>query len=198
MNNIDHSNLGNPQSRKPFALLGFLLLAATLAACSSVKTHVDKGSIRARTFSFLNTGSRPAPNYAEERAEAHAMVQQAITKNLAGRGITHVPSGGDITVAYLVIVGNNAVTTSLNSYFGYSEDSSELVNKVHSEQTSSDNRGYFESGTLVIDIVDPATSKLLQRRSIQAQVLRNLPLENRTERVQAIVDQALKDVPFAP
>jgi hypothetical protein len=191
MSKINPSNSINSQTRKPLALLGCLLLAGALAACSSVKTHADKGPIRARTFSFLNTGSRPAPNYAEERAEAHAMVQQAITKNLAGRGITHVPSGGDTTVAYLIIVGNNAVTTSLNSYFGYSEDSAELVNKVHSEQTAADNRGYFESGTLVIDFVDPATSKLIQRRSIQAQVLRNLPVENRTERVQAIVDQAL-------
>jgi hypothetical protein len=169
-----------------------------MAGCSSVKTHVDKGRVTAHTFSFLNTGSTSFPSYAEARKEAHELIQQALTRNLATRGITYVPSGGDITVAYLVVVGNNATTTSLNSYFGYTDESAALVEKVHAEQTSKNkDRAYFEAGTLVIDILDPRTSKLLQRRSINAQVLRNLPLEKRTERVQAIVDQALKDVAFS-
>jgi hypothetical protein len=178
-------------------MLNCLLLAGSLAACSSVKTHVDKGPIKARTFSFLDTGSKQPPEYADQRSQAHAMVQEALTRNLATKGITHVDSGGDVTVAYLIVVGNNTATTSLNDYFGYTPDSEAFVNKVHSEQTGSDARGYFEAGTLVIDFVAPAGSKLLQRRSIHAQVLRNLPAEKRSERVQAIVDQALKDVPFS-
>jgi hypothetical protein len=199
MNNNYHEKSINLQFRNPASLLGCLLLAGVLAACSSVKNHVDKGPVKAGTFSFLNTGSKQAPDYADQSAQAHAMVQQAITKNLAARGITHTATGGDITVAYLIIVGNNSTTTSLNGYFGYTQDSDALVQKVHSQQTGADKaRGYFEAGTLVIDIVDPGTSKLLQRRSIQAQVLRNLPQEQRSERVQAIVDQALKDVPLSP
>jgi hypothetical protein len=102
-------------------------------------------------------------------------------------------------VAYLVVVGNNVETTSLNGYFGYGDDAQAWVEKVHKEQAvKGENRDYFESGTLVIDFIDPKTSKLLQRRSIQAQVLRNLPAETRTSRVQAIVDQALKDLPVSP
>jgi hypothetical protein len=180
---------------KPAVLFACLVLSVALAACSSVKTQVNNGTVKARTFSFLNTGSREFPSYAEERKEAHALVQQALTKNLASKGVNYVASGGDITVAYLIVVGNNSTTTSLNSYFGYTPESEAFVNKVHSEQAGNDNsRGYFEAGTLVVDIVDPATSKPLQRRSIQAQVLRNLPMEARSARVQAIVDQALKDV----
>jgi len=199
MKNIHPPKPMNLRIASHAALLGCLLLAGTLAACSSVKTHVDKGPVKARTFSFMNTGSKQLPNYAEESAQAHAMVQQALTKNLAAKGISQVPSGGDITVAYLIVVGNNSTTTSLNGYFGYTEDSDSIVEKVHAQQTGSDKaRGYFEAGTLVIDVVNPGTSKLLQRRSIQAQVLRNLPLEKRFERVQAIVDQALKDVPLSP
>jgi len=199
MNNTHYAKPTSLRFGNSAALLGCLLLATALAACSSVKNHVDKGPVKAHTFSFLNTGSRQLPTYAEESAQAHAMVQQAITKNLAAKGIAHVPSGGDITVAYLIVVGNNSTTTSLNGYFGYTQDSEALVQKVHSQQTGGDKaRGYAEAGTLVIDIANPATSKLLQRRSIQAQVLRNLPLETRTERAQAIVDQALKDVPLSP
>jgi hypothetical protein len=181
-------------SVKAMAVFSSLLLSVALVACSSAKVHVDKGRVTARTFSFLNTGSTTVPSYAEDRKQAHEMIQQALTKNMASRGVSYVPSGGDVTVAYLVVVGNNATTTSLNSYFGYTPDSEAIMEKVHSEQTGNKNRGYFEEGTLVIDLLDPHTSKVLQRRSIQAQVLRDLPAEKRVTRVQAIVDQALKDV----
>jgi hypothetical protein len=176
-----------------------IALAFSFSACSSVKTHVDKGPIHARTFSFLNTGSRPTPDYAETSQQAHALIQQALIHNFAARGVSHVDSGGDITVAYLVIASNNATTTSLNEYFGYTDEASAMVEQVHKEETGNQNsRAYFEAGTLVIDVLDPKTSKLLQRRSIQGQILRNLPLEKRTERVQAIVDQALANLPVSP
>jgi hypothetical protein len=74
-----------------------------------------------------------------------------------------------------------------------------MVEEVRKKQTASQgNRGYFEAGTLVIDFLSPSTSKVLQRRSIEAPVLRNLPTEQRTERVQSIVNQALSDLPIAP
>ncbi len=198
MNKIHSRKLPCHGTAKTAARFGCLLLTVALTACSSVKTHVNKGPVQARTFSFLNTGTRPIPDYAEERQQAHAMVQQAVTRNLAARGVSCVPSGGNVTVAYLIVVGNNTTTTSLNRYFGYTDDSSAFVDQVHSEQTDSGQaRGYFEAGTLVIDFVDPATSKLIQRRSIKAQVLRNLPQETRAARIQGLVDQALNDVPFS-
>lgn len=189
-----HQTVGRATAR----LLPALMLAGAVAACSSVKTHVDEGKVNAHTFSFLNTAARQQPNYAESSQQAHAMIQQAIIHNLGARGITYLQSGGDVTVAYLVIVGNNTTTTSLNEYFGYTPDANALVNEAHSQQTSADNRGYFEAGTLVIDILKPNNSKLLQRRSIHASVLRNLPAEQRTARIQALVDQALGSVPLSP
>jgi hypothetical protein len=197
MNKI-HASLDRLRTSKATALLGCLLLAAVIAGCSSVKTYVNKAPVKGRTFSFLNTGSRDVPSYAEASQQAHAMIQQAIKRNLAAKGLSQAPSGGDVTVAYLVVVGNNSTTTSLNSYFGYTDDSNAFVDKIHAQETGNQTRGYFEEGTLVLDFVDPGTSKVLQRRSIQAPVLRNLPAETRSERIQTIVDQALKDVPVVP
>jgi hypothetical protein len=142
---------------------------------------------------------KQTPDYAEANKQAHAIVQKALIQNLAAKGVTYSPTNGDVTVAYLIILGNNVATTSLNEYFGYTDDSDALVDKVHKQQTETkDNRAYFESGTLVVDVLDPKTSKLLQRRSIQAPVLRNLPTEQRAARVQTIVDQALEKLPIAP
>jgi hypothetical protein len=173
-------------------------LVALFAGCSSVSTKIDRAPVTARTFSFLNTGSKPLPTGADPRQEVHAAIQQALIKHLATKGVTWTTNGGDVTVAYLVIVGNNVETTSLNSYFGYSSDADALVDKVHQEQAvGSSARNYFEAGTLVVDFLDPKTSKILQRRTIQAPVLRNLSAEDRATRVQAIVDQALGDVVIA-
>jgi hypothetical protein len=172
-----------------------LVAVLALSACSSVKTQVDTGPIAAKSFSFVNPGPKPFPAYADKRAEIHTIIQDAITKGLAAKGITHVQNGGDVTVAYLVIVGNNVSTTSLDDYFGYDSDASALVDKVHNEQAiKGDNRGYFEAGTLVIDLINPQTSKLLKRASVRSSVLRDLPPEVRQARLQSLVDKALSDL----
>ena len=171
-----------------------LLVAAGLAltACSSVKTQVDSGPVAAHTFSFISAGPKPPLAYADTRSHVHPMIQAAITKNLAAKKVSCVPSGGDVTVAYLVIAGNNAATTCLNDYFGYGADADALVDKVHTEQSiKGGDRAYFEAGTLVIDFVNPKTSKLIKRASISAPILRNLPEDAREARIQGFVDQAL-------
>jgi hypothetical protein len=76
MNKIHPASFPASSLRRFPALLACLTIALALCACSSVKTRVDNGRVTARTFSFLNTG-RQLPSYAEERAEAHTMVQQA-------------------------------------------------------------------------------------------------------------------------
>ncbi|HVM49062.1 MAG TPA: DUF4136 domain-containing protein [Candidatus Acidoferrum sp.] len=169
--------------------------ALALAGCSSVKTHVDTGPIHARTFSFMDTGGRKVPSYAETRRQAHEMVQQAIKDDLAAKGLEYVPQGGDVVVGYLIIVGNNATTTALDEYFGYTPDASALADKVHKSQAvTANDRGYFEAGTLVIDFLDPKTSTLLKRATVHAQILRELPLEERKARLQKVVDEALGDL----
>jgi hypothetical protein len=183
----------NNMKRSTYLL--FLAAALVAAGCSSVKTQVDTGPITARTFCFINTGSRELPSYADKRTQVHGMIQEAITKNLAAKGVNAVKSGGDLIVAYLVIAGNNVTTTSLNEYFGYGTDSTELVDKVHKEQAiKGGSRDYFEAGTLVIDFINPQTSKVLKRASVQAPILRNLAPDVRQARLQSLVDQALSDL----
>jgi len=180
----------------PITLLSAALLSVALTGCSTVKTHVNKSSVHASTFSFVPSGRAPSAD--EGVAQGHTMIQQALVNNLAAKGVRQVPSGGEVLVAYLVIVGNNSRTVALDSYFGYSDDSDALLSKVHSEQAINGNRrASFEAGTLVVDFVDPQTSKVLQRRTIQADVLRDLSTEQRGQRIQGIVDQALDDVPIA-
>lgn len=174
-------------------LLTLTAAGLALAGCSSTSTHVDSGAITARSFNFVNRAG-PAPAYADGREHVHAMVQEAITKNLATRGVGKVQTGGDVTVGYLLIVGNNATTTSINDYFGYGENADALHDKAHKAYTAGKNPNYFESGTLVVDIVDSKSFKLLKRGYASRPVLRNLPDDQRAARIQEVVDEILRDV----
>jgi hypothetical protein len=122
------------------------------------------------------------------------MVQAAITKNLAAKGITRVDAGGDITVGYLIIVGNNVSTTAINDYFSYGDDVAALHDKAQEAYASSKNPNYFEAGTLLIDITDSKSFKLLKRGYATRQLLRNVPDDTRAERIQEVVDQILSDL----
>jgi|SRR3954468_1747286 hypothetical protein len=184
--------------KKYYYTLLMALFVLALAACSTVKTNVDNGPITARTFSFLNTGPKAAPSYADKTPEVHVAIQKAILRSLMAKGVTYVGNGGDVTVGYLIIVGNHVSTSSINDYFGYTDDADALLKKAHKDQaTTSDNRAYFETGTLIIDFIEPATSKLLQRRTIQAEVMRDLTTEQRAARIQSLVEKELSSVAVA-
>ena len=175
----------------------FSLAALWIAGCSSTPIRVDTGRIHATTFSFVQ--GRPAtPEYAEQRARIHKLIQNAITTDLAAKNVTPVASGGDVIVAYLLILGNNVSTTAVNDYFGYGRDSDALLDKAHEKGAiESKNPNRFEAGTLVIDVIDAKTYKLLYRNYAVRQVLRNVPDDMRAERIQEAVEAALRDMQIA-
>lgn len=172
---------------------GLLALLAADAAISSTSCR----SIRARSLNFVGRSTKPSPAYADNRQVIHPMIQGAIARNLSARGVSQVASGGDLTVAYLAIVGNNATTTAINDYFGYGGDTAALQDKAHTAYTSSKNPSYFEAGTLVIDLIDSKTFRLLKRGHASRPILRNLPDDARVARIQEVVDEILRDLRVA-
>jgi Domain of unknown function (DUF4136) len=166
----------------------------TLAGCSSAPTKVDTGPIHARTFSFVQRGNRPAPGFADNREAVHEMIQASITKDLAARGFTEVPAGGDVTVGYLIIIGDGVSTEAINDYFGYNAGAEALQDKAHEAYAQSKNPNDFRAGTLLIDITDGKTYKLLKRGYATRSLDANATPEVRAERIQAVVDQILKDL----
>jgi len=170
------------------------LAALLVAGCSSTPTQVDHGTIHAASFSFIARAETPAPGFADDRAPVHALIHDSISRNLASKGLTRVASGGDLIVAYLVIVGNNANTELINTYFGYGRDTSALSDKAQAAYNNSKNPNYFEAGTLLVDLIDAKTYKLLKRSYVVRPLLRNASAEVRAQRIQEAVDAVLKDV----
>jgi hypothetical protein len=172
----------------------FALFALILSGCSSTPTEVSKGTVQGRTFNFVSRQSEP--NYADNREAVHRSVQRAITKDLAARGLTRVPSGGDLMVAYLLIKGDNVSTTVNPDYFGDSDDLGHLEDIAHNKHMAHGARDHFEAGTLLIDIVDGKSSKLLKRGYATRPLPSNLPASARDARIQEAVDEILRDVHF--
>lgn len=174
------------------SLLILAVAALAVAGCSSTPTKVDTGPIHARSFNFVDRGVKPVIASSDNRQVVHTMIQEAITKNLAAQGVTKVATGGDVTVAYLVIVGNNTTTETISTYFGYREDADALQDKAQIAYTQSKNPNYFEAGTLVIDIIDSKSFKLLKRGCATRPILRNLPDDAQAARIQEVVDEILR------
>lgn len=188
-----------PDSKRPMknSLLLTVAIIVFLGAGCSTPTKVDKGPIHATTFSFVLTGSKPAP-FADKDAAIHAVIQQAITRNLAAKGVSKLPVGGDVTVAYLLIIGNPVATEYIDEYFGYHRsDQPGLMDKAHAAYTGRKNPNYFEAGTLVIDLID-SSGNLLWRSYATRPVLGNPTAEQRAANVQGAVDEALANLRVVP
>ena len=182
--------------RHPFTVT-FVLAALLAAGCSSTPTKVDTGKIHAATFSFIAGGAKPVPEFADSREPVHVLIQDAITRNLAGKGLTKITTGGDVIVAYLVIIGNSSTTERIDTYFGYGRDADALHNKAQDAYHDSKNPNYFEAGTLLVDIIDAKTYKLLKRSYVARPLLSNPTAEVRAERIQEAVNAVLKDLRIA-
>jgi hypothetical protein len=178
------------------ALLIMAVGALALAGCST-PSKVNSGPIKAHTFSFVAPKPKP-PLGGADFGPIHAMVQEAIAKSLARKGLSQVATGGDLTLAYLIIAGNNASTTTINDYFGSRDDTSALHEKAQNAYSGSKNPNYFEAGTLVIDVLDPKTSALLWRQYASRPMLKNPSVDARTARIQEVVDEILKDLVIQP
>ena len=171
------------------SLAAFATLA--LAACSSVSTKVETGAIKASTFNFVNGGASADAAFADRREATHSTIQAAIAKDLNAKGLTKVDSGGDVTVAYLVLVGDNTGIETINTYFGYNDDTAALSDKAFLAYTGSKNPNHFQAGTILIDIVDGKTFKLLKRNYAVRPVLKNPTDAERAANIQSAVDEAL-------
>ena len=173
------------------------LAALLVAGCRSTPTKVDTGPIHAATYNFIAKTPSMSPEYADSREQVHVLIQDSISRSLASKGLSRVPSGGDVVVAYLVIIGNNASTEAISTYFGYGRDASGLHDKAQDAYAGSKNPNYFEAGTLLVDIIDAKTYKLLKRSYVTRPLLRNPTAEVQVFRIQEAVDKALWDVRIA-
>jgi hypothetical protein len=181
----------------PNPLVAVCLAVVLLAGCSSVKTRVDTGVIEARTFAFV-ARNRPAPAGADDSEAIHAAIQDAITKDLAAKGVRRVSATPDVMVAYLVVISDRATTQAVDAYFGRDRPHADLDGKAHEAYANKKNPNFVQAGTLLIDFLDGRTAALLKRTFVTRPILQNPSPEVRAANIQGAVDEALADLRIEP
>ena len=176
-----------------------LLVASGLAiAVCYTPREISISRVRARTFNFIAPRPRPPLSSADSLSPIHEIIQTAIARSLAQKGLIKVGSGGDVTIAYLIITGDNPATTSIKDYFEIRDDDSALNDRALKTYPRGKNSNYFEAGTLVIYLLDSKNSALLSRRHGSRPMLQNPTANASVDRVQKVVDEILNDLHVEP
>lgn len=168
-----------------------VLSALALTACAStmtVSSHVERGLdfTRYRTWDWGPADTLPT---GDPRLDANPFfkdhVQGAVEKALAGRGL-----GGptaetpDLLIHYHAAINQRLNVTSADTRYGYGyEDSGSAV-------------GEYEAGTLVIDIVDARTKRVIWRGWAQDTVEDSLKSEDKmAKQIDEAVTRMLTQLP---
>lgn len=170
-----------------------LLLTVCLGGCSSVP--MPKGTSKGySTVRFINPKTAINADETERALTANRMIHEAITAQMENHKLKVVPQGdSDLVVAYLIIVQDNFSTTSINQYFGYRDDASDIVDKAHSKGLSGRQLERFKRGALVIDLIDAKTLKLVYRDFAVSGISSRDPDEVRQKKINEAAAEALQN-----
>lgn len=166
-----------------------LLAIACLPACKTVEQ--PKGSAHGYKSARL---VRPtsAPTFANPDDRANHAIQSALASVLRSKGFAIDSSNADLTVAYLIVVQDNVSTRLIDDYFGFGRSSMQIADIAHDRGVIRNNRAdYYQAGTVVIDIIDNKTGKLVYRDYATRDVTGNLSDAQLQERANSAVQQAL-------
>jgi len=151
----------------------------------------SKGYASAR---FVTEGAKPLPQFARIEADVNGMIQNSIRSLFQDSGMEFRPAGSesDVAVTYLLIMQNNIGTTAIEDYFGYGREVESILTAAHEKWVvKGNNQDRFEAGTIVIDVLDAATSKLVYRGFAHGDIKRDISDEERATRIDEAIEEAL-------
>ena len=177
---------------RSFVLIGLIALAA---GCTTIKVASDFDP--QANFSALHTYQfhlAPADDPADPRVQNSLLderIRAAVDTELSTKGFQKLRSGSpDFLVSFHVGVESKLDVTTLNrsypyygGYYGAWGGYSETMVRE------------YEQGTLMIDVIDPASGSLIWRGSAQSEVKDLKTPEARTKRINVVVERVLAKFP---
>jgi uncharacterized protein DUF4136 len=138
--------------RVVFVLVGLMLLFAGRSSAADVKTDYDR-----------NTNFAQYKTYSWERVQTRDplmvdRIKSAVNGSLAAKGLTEVPTGGDLSIVAIEVTHNQQTLDTFYNNFGGGRRFGGFGDATTTTET-------YRVGTLVVDLSDPATKKLVWRGS---------------------------------
>lgn len=181
--------------KKPLQLIPSIVAVAALAACApamTVSSHVDRAIDFAqyRTFDWGPAGALPTGDPRLDKDPFFKdVLQGAVERELAGRGLTLAgDEGADLLIHYHASVSRRLEVNQADRTHGYcaGEDCLSMA-------------ASYEAGTIVLDLVDTRTNKVIWRGWMQDRLDSLVDDRDRmAERVGEGVAQMIARLPAAP
>jgi hypothetical protein len=151
-------------------LAGLAAAGLLLAGCSTPATTTTPGGVasvgkiaKRKTFSFVPDKAMEAAAAVSNAAYWHQKLQDDVAAELAAKGYRQVSSNGEFYVALHAVVKRGESITVLDNYSGYSlPPKTNGQSSVYSFAESAEKAG-SNTGTLIVDVIDPATKQIVWR-----------------------------------
>jgi Domain of unknown function (DUF4136) len=191
----------------------WILLAVIVVAFSGhaagqkldIKTKKDPSAdfSSVRTYAWLP----PAPllrNVAPDAASNPTLSQEAlgppimaaVDRELAARGLVRVPADvADVHIAYFAALNTGFNETYLGEYYGYITGWGSPIPAGVAPTTS---MTIYEKGTVLIDVVNRATSRAMWRGTVVTRIQHEHTLEKRVQRINDGAKRLFREFPIPP
>ncbi|WP_299793807.1 DUF4136 domain-containing protein [uncultured Shewanella sp.] len=177
-----------------------VVAAMALSACSSMKTSSDYDP--AANFSDIKTYAWVEQKNQDTSYHLDGLMDQrvraAVESQLSLKGVTQSdPQTADILVNYLTKVDKKINVDTFNTNFGYHPYYGSPWGMSGSMHTQTTVREY-EVGTLILDMIDRETGKLIWRGSVADTIREKNTPEERVEVVNKAVAEMMLNYPPKP
>ena len=176
------------------------LLTLTLVACAGIETSTNYDPNAVATLSQYRTYSwLPAPQGQNTRVYndvVEARVKQAVNQYLQARGYRLVDQNPDFKVGWHGAIDQKLDIGTMDTYYGYgwgpwySPYSVGAVPQTYVRE--------YEEGTLILDVVDAASNKLVWRGTAQAELSTDASAEDRQKKLNEAVNKIFDEFPPKP
>ncbi len=174
-------------------------LLLLLNGCSTLQVNVDYDQAAAfdnlKSYAWVpGTPEKSNNPKLDSDTLLHDRIQGAISNWFSMHGFEKKPlQQADFLIAYRVVVEDKTSVTVLNDYYGYPMGWRYGYYRPYGAQ-----RTYvydYQQGSIIIDIVDPKTRKLMWRGSATDEVREAATPEKRQQRIAEAVNAILKTFP---
>ncbi len=117
----------------------------------------------------------------------NAQIRDDIDRHLADKGYSRVTSNADFSVMYQVTIEGETIVQTLDWYSG-----SNFKETVATPRATARN---YEEGTLIIDVMEGQSERLVWRGTATAEVRQRASPEDRSARVAEAVQKVLAEFP---
>lgn len=140
--------------RIAFALIGLMFLFTGISAAQQVKTDYDRGADFAQYKTYSWEHVKTKDSLFVDR------IKNAVNATLAARGWTQVETGGDVSIVAIQMTTDQQTLNTFYNGFGGGWGWRRFGGGVGEATTTTET---YKVGTLVVDLFDAKTKKLLWR-----------------------------------